>query len=367
MTLCFKNPSLGNIPDYWNIPLTSYNNEVCFVTSDSVVAAPKLLLRTIFPEFNDWLCEGCVGSHERVTVIVKDVHSDQLEEAFRQLALGSVNMLAQIIELSPITSNEDAAVVDKSHDVPEETDEIKVKQEPSDDDVGDQGIKTENEVDKDASTKKRLIFCELCDLIAENMTMLKEHTLAKHSDTSKLKFCEFDDCDFSTKSKQDLKKHDITAHVDWLACKFCSFTSRFKAAIKKHVKNIHPEKKKYNCSYCIFSTNNKVKFEIHEKVHLKFQCPVCNKQFKGQKCFERHVAGGHEEIACPNCDSKFPTNKLLKEHFKEAHLDKGDTELRQCKYCPYRMKLNSNHEKYCMFKDKEQRENKKGLFGDLEI
>ena len=72
-TALFKNTSLGSIPDYWSIPLGSYNNEVCFKTSDSVVAAPRLLMRTIFPELDSLLCESCVSNHERVTIIVKDI------------------------------------------------------------------------------------------------------------------------------------------------------------------------------------------------------------------------------------------------------------------------------------------------------
>ena len=66
-----SNPSHGNIPDYWSVPLGSYNNEVCFVTKDGVVAAPRLLIRTIFPDFDSLQCPGCVLSHERVTILVK--------------------------------------------------------------------------------------------------------------------------------------------------------------------------------------------------------------------------------------------------------------------------------------------------------
>ena len=160
MTVCFKNPNLGNIPDYWNIPLTSYNSEVCFVTSDSVVAAPKLLIRTIFPEFNNWLCDGCVSSHERVTVIVKDLHSDQLEEAFRELASGNVDMLADLIELSPYSATNQVTSDEKDRGC-ETSEEINVKQEPQDNEVDEQEVTTCNSKDNDeTSSKKRLIFCD---------------------------------------------------------------------------------------------------------------------------------------------------------------------------------------------------------------
>ena len=94
-----QNADHGSIPDYWNVPLNSYNTELCFVTKDSVVAAPKLLMRTIFPELDSMLCPGCVETHERITVIIKDLESSEIVEAFKSLASGDPDHIVRVLEL----------------------------------------------------------------------------------------------------------------------------------------------------------------------------------------------------------------------------------------------------------------------------
>ena len=103
-----QNADHGSIPDYWNVPLNSYNTELCFVAKDSVVAAPKLLLRTGFPQLDSMLCPGCVETHERVTVIIKDLEASEIVEAFKSLAPGEPDHIARVLELqsSPNCSQE---------------------------------------------------------------------------------------------------------------------------------------------------------------------------------------------------------------------------------------------------------------------
>ena len=71
------------IPYYWNGPL---HEEICIVTKDSVVGAPKFLVRTIFPHFDTLLCEHCINGHDKIMIIMKDVDTIHVEEAFKALS-----------------------------------------------------------------------------------------------------------------------------------------------------------------------------------------------------------------------------------------------------------------------------------------
>ena len=101
MLVHIKNEGLGRIPDYWNVTFSGFNTEVCFFTKDAVMAAPRLLIRTIFPDFDSMLCSECVDSHDRITVIIKDISSSRLEDAFKLLAAGNPEEVAELLELQP--------------------------------------------------------------------------------------------------------------------------------------------------------------------------------------------------------------------------------------------------------------------------
>ena len=138
MIRTLSNPRYGNIPYFWNVPLL---DEVCLITEDSVVGAPKLLLRTIFPDFDTFLCDHCKDNHDKVTVIMKDVQTKDLEGAFKSLAMGNPSSLAALLGLDPIRDVTNNVVVDTNLD-----NEYDIKQELNDPEVMNEINQFEEEI-----------------------------------------------------------------------------------------------------------------------------------------------------------------------------------------------------------------------------
>ena len=206
-----NNPGYGKIPDYWSLPLGSYNNEVCFVTADSVVAAPRLLIRTIFPDFDSLLCPGCVLAHERVTVFIKDVRSSDLESAFRSLASNDPSQLAAILQLSPLGSigdnqSEDGEMVSVTNQKPSELlDNIKTELEELD--------SVEDDVEEEEKEKCEVKYynSDLCEFESGDQSTLESHKLENQK--SSLHICS--QCDFVGKYYQALRNHMEKVHGVW--------------------------------------------------------------------------------------------------------------------------------------------------------
>ena len=200
--LKFKNDYIGHIPDYWKIPLSKYTNEVCFVTADSVVAAPKLLLKAIFPKFDSLLCPSCSDGHDRVTIIIKEIGSDQIQEAFKKLASGDSGPLADILELQfeDNTQDNDAAteIENKENIQDEEEGEVRVKSEaviPKEDDDIDQTTTT-------TTNPLALLSCGSCDFVASTDVMLEAH---------------MDDCNLTV----SVSEVNVKSKVNTVFCNYC--------------------------------------------------------------------------------------------------------------------------------------------------
>ena len=66
-------------------------------------------------------------------------------------------------------------------------------------------------------------------------------------------------------------------------------------------------------------------------------------------------------IPCDHCDLFLESDVLLKIHRETVHEGKG-VKLQACQYCKVPMKRVANHERSCIFKDKQVRGSK--LFQD---
>ena len=164
-----SNPRYGNIPYFWNVPLL---DEVCIVTKDSMVGAPKLLLRTVFPDFDTLLCDHCKDNHEKITVIMKDVKTTDLEDAFKSLATGNPIKLAGLLGLEPIqdATNTDAKDdnMDNEYDIKQEVNDPEILNELNqlDEDINVQdflGIKIETE------SSMLQYSCDICGFQAQTI------------------------------------------------------------------------------------------------------------------------------------------------------------------------------------------------------
>jgi len=392
----FKNSYMGHIPDYWKIPLSKYTNEVCFVTADSVVAAPKLLLRTIFPKFDSLLCQSCSEGHDRVTIIIKEIGSDLIQDAFKMLASGDSRPLADILELQleEVDNTEDIyAVNEVDNDAHIKEDPLLEDQDQEEED-GEVQVKSEAVFPKEEMQTNALLACESCDFVASNEANLEAHmdecnlivlmpeanndsNEVQSGDKSQLKTvscndcefsaednvkliehiaknhykeydCEVDGCNYAGKSEKKLKAHMKKEHVKLQMCKFCFFTSKFLGTVRRHQKEVHPEKKRFNCNSCEFTTGRKIEFIQHKRAHISPNCNYCAKRFKYSASLENHVKQKHH-FKCLTCGEIFSSRMKRTNHTRAIHETRV---MQKCKFCNLEQKKIESHEKNCLFKNK---------------
>ena len=313
-----QNADHGTIPDYWNVPLNSYNTELCFVARDSVVAAPKLLLRTIFPELDSMLSPGCVETHERVTVIIKDFEASEIVEAFKSLALGDPDHIARVLELQ---SSPNFSQVTET--------EIEFQQQIIDieEDEHEEEAAPDNSIEKNVDEQK-VYKCKFCN----SRSSTKVANLTHMSENHGIKIYSCQECDFVSKYDTSLRLHRKKRH---------GFTLR-----------------NFPCDLCKYKARSEERLGVHKKT----------------KCFEKIPGAGDEEspgsgVSCKKCKFSARTKSGLKIHtainhtnmgLKEKHREKSfnsyvpmekDLKVR-CAYCSYVGKNVSQHEEKCQFKDK---------------
>ena len=311
-----QNADHGSVPDYWNVPLDSYNTELCFVARDSVVAAPKLLLRTIFPELDSMLCPGCVETHERVTVIIKDIESSEIVEAFKSLALGDPDHIARVLELqsSPILSQErDTEIQSKTVDIAIEEDE---HEEAAPDNSTEKNIE-----------EQKVYKCKFCNSISSTKVANLNHMSENHG----IKIYSCEECGFVSKQNTSLRIHREKRHGFIhrnFPCNLCKYKARSEERLRVHKKTKCFEKisedeepgSVVSCQKCNFTARSKSGLKIHTTIsHTNTNLGLKKKHQK--KAFNSYV----------------PMEKDLKV---------------RCAYCSYVGKNVSQHEEKCSFKDK---------------
>ena len=195
------------------------------------------------------------------------------------------------------------------------------------------------------------------------------------SKRSKRQTMNCEECDFSTRFQNKMKAHKVTVHTELRKCKFCPYQTRFKLTLQRHKKTEHPQKN-YNCESCDYKTTNKAKLQIHLQIHLTAEqmqsifcvCDECGQSFKSEMMLRNHRIMDHNDaeivpsmIPCDHCDLFLESDVLLKIHRETVHEGKG-VKLQACQYCKVPMKRVANHERSCVFKDKQARRSK--LFQD---
>ena len=399
-TALFKNTRLGSIPDYWSIPLGSYNNEVCFKTSDSVVAAPRLLMRTVFPELDSLLCEGCVSNHERVTIIAKDITSNQLERAFRSLAANDPSVLASLLELTPLhqpLGAENANVMDDFSTNLEITETHSIKGELLEEDVFESVVESVSET----------LECPNCEFRTKDKDIMNTHKcprsfLNQHKTsanigrkTRKKKFKE----DPTAQSVEDINDTEVKAADpletkinplnlpeidigiesvgDALSCKYCGFTAKTQMKLFKHTQKSHNTstengskkrgrgrpKKKIKSMEGNNDESHNIKAENDDndpKTELKkerrggarisksarlLQCNVAGCEFatKVRKQMNVHTLHFHASSKkCKYCSFTAQFRSVVKRHTASEHQDKNY----RCDSCDFKTKGKPSYSKH---------------------
>ena len=258
----FKNSHIGHIPDYWKIPMSKYTNEVCFVTADSVVAAPRLLLRAIFPNFDSLLCQSCSEGHDRVTIIIKDIGSDEIQETFKKLASGDSGPLADILELQL----EEFVSLENIDTTKEGDNDALIHKEDQD---GEVQVKNEavfhqeeNVKETNAYSINSLLSCESCDFLASNEANLEAHMddcnlivlepEVKSEGEPQVSTVNCKDCEFSAEDNVKLIEHFAKNHFKEFDCEAdgCDFVCKSENTLKVHMKKDHV--KVQMCKFCFF-------------------------------------------------------------------------------------------------------------------
>ena len=149
-------------------------------------------------------------------------------------------------------------------------------------------------------------LCNICSKTFANKYILKSH-IQTHSDDSEdlepVLSCNV--CQKSFLNKYNLKYHKKIHDVDAKekATALCNLCSKImiKRTLKKHMKNIHGEKKMANCSNCGMSSKisciknheRMCRLSDEERVARKFKCDECGKTLSGRDKLRRHMRNIH--------------------------------------------------------------------------
>ena len=149
-------------------------------------------------------------------------------------------------------------------------------------------------------------LCNICSKTFANKYILKSH-IQTHSEDSEdsepVLSCNV--CQKSFLNKYNLRNHKKIHDVDAKekATALCNLCSKImiKRTLKKHMKNIHGEKKMANCSNCGMSSKisciknheRMCRLSDEERVARKFKCDECGKTLSGRDKLRRHMRNIH--------------------------------------------------------------------------
>ena len=112
--------------------------------------------------------------------------------------------------------------------------------------------------------------------------------------------------------------------------------------------NVKNKKGVYMCDKCSHVFSSLFWFSKHtEKCGLLYQCDICPKILKNEKCLKEHILKRHgNSFECETCDKSFNTVKKLQNHVKSVHQAKK--ECQQCKIiCKNSRTLREHLKKNC--------------------
>ena len=141
-----------------------------------------------------------------------------------------------------------------------------------------------------------------------------------------------------------------------IGCSFCQNRFSSAAEMKKHLKKVHqvdhPNLLFYYCAHCDFSSNHKLRLEVHIKeVHYgiekkPFVCSICGNGFLDKRnrrnhLFKVHKVSNENTFFCGLCEFHTLQKSKLELHMKRIHLKTVDDFF--CNSCEIICK--NNHEK----------------------
>ena len=120
-----------------------------------------------------------------------------------------------------------------------------------------------------------------------------------------------------------------------LCCEICGENFKSERSFTVHLKNLHTQRRIWECDRCDSKFDRKFTFENHYRaVHLKlkpFECSFCEQMFatydQCQLHEKRHLR--NDLLPCPMCGKEFVTGTELKRHINTHTRERSFT----CFYC----------------------------------
>lgn len=126
-----------------------------------------------------------------------------------------------------------------------------------------------------------------------------------------------------------LKIHSgVKSHL----CELCGRTFTLKAYLNAHIRINHRgtnRPKRFMCSSCGYTCDQRHKLEVHERVHTDerpFDCQFCDKKFREKGTLVRHIRThtGEKPYSCNICGTAYAARDTYVQHYKRKHEPRPD-------------------------------------------
>ena len=138
--------------------------------------------------------------------------------------------------------------------------------------------------------------CHACDKVFQDLGELYSH-LTVH----KFSFCEH--CNTMV-PKRYFPQHKIKCSQSPkdLSCHICNtFSTRWKSALRKHIKTMHGEHST-KCNICGKAFRNAISLENHMRKHNGYDCVTCGRNFKSRQALDYHRKANHVDTDTDDTD-----------------------------------------------------------------
>jgi len=166
----------------------------------------------------------------------------------------------------------------------------------------------------------------ICPHCGEHYRTLKFHIMRMHQKDKPFKCKE---CDNSYINKSELDMHFKYRHskdVDIKICHLCGYETKYKEALKVHIKITHENITRFSCAEC----DKKFYAKSHLKRHIKaahrksiegIKCVTCGLELKTGSALLKHKNKVHRgmKFVCDICNKEYSDYSILKRHKKNVH------------------------------------------------
>lgn len=134
-------------------------------------------------------------------------------------------------------------------------------------------------------------------------------------------------CPHVTNRQYALNKHINTMHTKslWYTCDFCPYRSTDSSCLRRHKRNVHPERQGADlvCRLCSYHCTTEYHLKKHMMKHedsTLLQCQFCSYSTRDRSNFRKHIfIHNPKPHDCEFCDYKCVSPYQMKLHLKKMH------------------------------------------------